>query len=281
MNKFFNIVLSVFVLLMISGCSMLTGEKPIEANPVKKVEEKINPAALSPQVSKIDDIGNRSSDNNKKIEVLSKGVSDKASKIAIENPKIVEAPQIKADAEQISFLNAENIKNIAELFTVKADLVKASGEVEHLKKELNKSIEDFKSSKLKADNELQESMNRILLITFTLCILGISAGVILIFFNQHANGMIAIGSSGTILGLIFFLKSYAWALSLVSGVSFMALLIYLGYTIFQDQKTKKELVKSFEVVKSATKYEASEKLAVTNIQSDRTINEIDKIKKSL
>ncbi len=124
-------------------------------------------------------------------------------------------------------------------------------------------------------------MNKILLMVYGLCILGMAAGVILIFFEQRANGMIALGSSMSILGLVYFLQEYAWILGLISGLFVVGLLIMCALQILGDSKVKQELVKSFETIKNATKYTSEEKLAITNIQSEKTINEVDAIKKKL
>ena len=101
------------------------------------------------------------------------------------------------------------------------------------------------------------------------------------FFNQQNNGMIVICVSVAMIGLVYFLQTYAWILGILSGVLFVGLLCACVYKIYVDQKTKIELVKSFEAIKTATKYEHAEKLAVTNIQSDNTINEVKKIKDNI
>lgn len=251
-------VMTVF--LMTFGC-----QTPVEAD-----KDPINPGALAVQVSKIDDITSRFTDNNTQIGTLSNDIATKAEKIAIAYPKIKDAGVVKMSAEKIGLINTENIKNTIGLTAVKGQLNEASGEIEKLKTE---------NTELKSD--MQRGINKVLLLTYSLCILGIVAGVVLIFFNQHQNGIIALGSSVTIMGFVYFLQTYAWILGIVAGIVFVGLLVLCGIKILNDQKTKKELIKSFEVVKSATKYEDAERLAITKIQSESTINEVDRIKKDI
>lgn len=265
--NFYKIIIISFVTLGLSGCSLFD-KKPVITNDPN--ESVISPAALGIPVAKMDDTIKHFTENNTNIGTLSKGISTIAEKTAIANPKLKELPEIKKSADKIDSINQENVKNTQQLVEVKDQLVKASGEVEGLKKEVEKQ-----------KTELQKGMNKILLMVYGLCILGMAAGVILIFFEQRGNGIIALGSSMSILGLVYFLQEYAWVLGLMSGLFVVGLLIVCALQILGDSKVKAELVKSFEVVKNATKYSSDEKLAVTNIQSEKTITEVENIKKKL
>lgn len=264
-----KIFMFLSIAMLLCGCNS-TSEKQSGNN-------FITPTSLSVPVSKIEDITTRLKTNNTDIGTLSQGISEKAEKIAIENPKIKEAAKVKLDAEKINLINTENIKNTNGLDVVKEQLVQASVQIEELKK-VNV---DLKSQIEKSKSELQNGMNKILLLTYALCVLGIAGGVILMFFNQQNNGMIVLCVSVAMMGLVYFLQTYAWILGILSGVLFIGLLCSCVYKIYIDQKTKIELVKSYETIKTATKYEHAEKLAVTNIQSDNTINEVKKIKENI
>jgi hypothetical protein len=242
-----------------------------------KTNDYVTPNALSIPVSKIEDITTRIKPNNNEIDSLSKNISEMSLKAISINPKISELPIIKSNADKITFVNTENIKNINVLDTIKTELIDSSKQIELLKR----NIEELKSENNVVKLELQKGMNKILLLTYGLCILGITGGVILMFFNQQNNGIIVICVSVAMLGLIYFLQTYAWLLGIVSGTMFIGLLGLCVYKIYCDQKTKLELVQSFEKVKNATQYTEKEKLAVTNIQSDSTINEVQTIKKAI
>jgi hypothetical protein len=201
---------------------------------------------------------------------LSDQISANADKIIIAHPKIEEAVQIKSESEKIKNINEENIKNTEVLGLVKEDLVKASITIKQLKEKVEQR-----------DETLSKGIDKILLMAYALCFLGIVAGVILIGFSQHKNGIILVGSSITILGLIYFLQAYAWVLGIVAGIFFVGLIVTFGLKVIKDQRIKKELVLSYEKIKSATQYTDTEKKNVLNIQSENTINEVSAIKKDL
>lgn len=267
-SKLSKIIIISFITLGLSGCSLFKDKPVVTNDPVN--DSVISPVALSVPIAKMDETIKRFSENNTNIDTLTKDASTAAEKVAIANPKVKEIPEIKKKIDRIDCINQENIKETQKLIEERNQFIKGSEETEGLKKEVEKQ-----------KTELQKGMNKILLMVYGLCMLGLVAGVILIFFEQRSNGIVAIGSSASILGLVYFLQEYAWVLGLLSGLFVVGLLVMCTLQIFGDSKIKSELVKSFEVIKNATKYGSDEKLAVTNIQSEKTINEVENIKKKL
>ena len=269
MKTYLTILISLFLILSY-GCN--SSQKDLS-----KTNDYITPNALSVPVSKLESIVTNTKANNIEIDSLSKDISQTSLKAISDNPKIKELPIIKEKADKITYVNSNNIKNINELEQVKLQLVDSSKQIEVLKT----NIIELKSENNNVKIELQKGMNKILLLTYALCILGLASGVILMFFNQQNNGVIVICSSVSMLGLVYFLQSFAWLLGIISGTMFIGLLSLCVYKIYCDQKTKIELVKSFEKVKNATQYTDKEKLSVINIQSDNTIKEVENIKKTI
>lgn len=258
-NKRYIYAIYFFAFVLLCGC-----------NKIKNDENIIKPVSLEVPTYKIEDIQSRVQVNNDNISVLGRQIIDKAVIISKAYPKIEEPTQIKYNAEKLLFINDENNKSILSLTQVKSQLESASQEIEKLKSEIAES-----------KSELSKGMQKILITVYGLCILGLIAGIILIWFNQQKNGIILVGSSASILGCVYFLQHYAWILGIISGVIFIISLIICIARIVKDQKIKRELVQSYEYVKNMPKYESEEKLAVNRIQSDTTIEEIEKIKKNI
>lgn len=214
----------------------------------------------------------------KPLDVIQKTLTTDQNNIIEHSDKIVNETKAKSPALPIIKEKAEKIKEIAtsDLTQIK-ELESISEKIGVIEETNTKLKEELKEK----ETELKQKTNKILLTAFSICIIGVLSGIALIFFKQLELGMTILLSSLLGTGMLYLIGAYAWVLTIIAGVLFLALLVYAGLQLLQKKNIIKELVLSYEKIKDATQYTEKEKNAVMSIQSDATIKTVDQVKSEL
>jgi outer membrane murein-binding lipoprotein Lpp len=240
----FNTFLPVIFAILLSGCSTTS-------------------------LVKIDDV-KRLQGYNDQIQTASRTIKTTADKLATDMPQVAPRLQPIQNANQSIFIHS------GESGKVLAGLKGQMENIETVRQEtatLKGQIKDMEESEYR-------QAKRIWVWLSALAGLAVTVGVCLAVFGLREIGLLIVVAGILVSAIAFTMVKYAWLFAIAGAGLGITILIWLGFCLWQRRQEFKEVVTSFEIVKTKPEWNDETKSLVNSVQSESTRAEVDRIKKS-
>lgn len=199
------------------------------------------------------------SDNTKTTLVISKSIVDTTKEVST-----------KEKAQQIWILATDTTSHIQDVGQIMIEIDSQE-----------KTIKNLQDKVTKADAKAKNSLDNVWLIASYIALAVIIAGIILIALKMVVLGTTAVVGGIGLGGISYLMVLYAIWFAVAGILGLLGLLGYVVYDYIKNKKSTVEIVKTNEILKTATSWDQAVKETINSIQTDATKALVTQIKADL